>query len=1043
MAKFWRDPPESCLTATCQASTGFHDFDQALKMVYGLAPDLDQEPEEGNVEYKLRLVNVTPERQTRLASQMNWRLNESPAKRIDVMPGNGGAAEARYMLGYGDDGSPAGLSDEDLVASLCTLRAIAARIDAEVSIVAVRWGSGGDIGGGSGSTIARSSTKVAEVRVRRVLLSNHNSASSSNEDCAESFPCVRSRETGGPSGVDESFEASATSKQSSSASSPSSSSDDDEIADISCAKGSAASAEFEAKVGHRGPLRRNDVLLPMVVAVVGDASAGKTTLASVLATGEVDNGRGLARMQVLRHHHEINEGHTSSRAPVLLAFDANGGVANFDERISDCVNDSPSRAIAAARRHGASPSSTFSDAEAELVTAEALNSGSRAFVGPVSSWGTQRNTARCSYSPGFGNVGSSGCDGSGGGCGSFISNSFSATELLRKAGAEGGKLVELLDLAGHRRYLKTTVSGLVTGSGSAPPDYAMLVVDAAAACEQMVTAWPATSREEEAIPEGAWPLGAVGAEHLSIASALGLRIFVVATKCELCSTRGLQRVLAVLSEAVVGASSRPVEPVRVRTHADALAVCERLRASTFSSCSAIRAGATVAVMAADKAASLSRAYNPCVAVPIICVSAVTGAGMNLLRDLLFRLPPDRYSARRVVDGLLAPLALSGPARSGDNSDDFRSFPSSVRDGGSVTARTDSTTLCVRVDESFAVEGAPGLVLAGEVQNGIVCAGAVLLLGPFARRRVPLGAHHDGFALSTWRRYDGEHQQQQAKKTTRRRQKKATYEDANSVAYEGATENEPSFFRRVRVASIHLHGVAVASSAAGQVATFAVSVMSSEPGFGVLDVWPLQKRCKGMILVGYGTDRSTLPVPRFLHPARAPPMVLEFDAEVIFLLRQQVKTLSGYRYEPSLKVGHEPMVYVQSVAQTARIASIIPRPTAETQPIQVSAASMPSHPSHIVVDIRFQFVHRPECVSTSDWFFLRCTNWDSGAATSGATSEQLRFSEANGKCRMGIGRITRCHQLTSNDMKNLVDYSQRGVRHKGDFSEASTKPDFWG
>ena len=124
MAKFWRDPPESCLTATCQASTGFHDFDQALKMVYGLAPDLDQEPEEGNVEYKLRLVNVTPERQTRLASQMNWRLNESPAKRIDVMPGNGGAAEARYMLGYGDDGSPAGLSDEDLVASLCTLRAI-------------------------------------------------------------------------------------------------------------------------------------------------------------------------------------------------------------------------------------------------------------------------------------------------------------------------------------------------------------------------------------------------------------------------------------------------------------------------------------------------------------------------------------------------------------------------------------------------------------------------------------------------------------------------------------------------------------------------------------------------------------------------------------------------------------------------------------------------------------------------------------------------------------------------------------------------------
>ncbi|CAN0481932.1 unnamed protein product, partial [Hapterophycus canaliculatus] len=46
--------------------------------------------------------------------------------------------------------------------------------------------------------------------------------------------------------------------------------------------------------------------------VLGHAGAGKSTLVSVLTRGTSDNGRGLARMQVFRHNHEVFNGQTSS-----------------------------------------------------------------------------------------------------------------------------------------------------------------------------------------------------------------------------------------------------------------------------------------------------------------------------------------------------------------------------------------------------------------------------------------------------------------------------------------------------------------------------------------------------------------------------------------------------------------------------------------------------------------------------------------------------------------------------------------------------------
>lgn len=86
-----------------------------------LLPKLAAEVEEGNVEYKLHLINPSPTRFVRLVTQMKWRLLE-------------GGGQAIYELGVADSGALVGLSPSDLRATLNTLRAMAAEIGARVII---------------------------------------------------------------------------------------------------------------------------------------------------------------------------------------------------------------------------------------------------------------------------------------------------------------------------------------------------------------------------------------------------------------------------------------------------------------------------------------------------------------------------------------------------------------------------------------------------------------------------------------------------------------------------------------------------------------------------------------------------------------------------------------------------------------------------------------------------------------------------------------------------------------------------------------------
>ncbi|XP_028323617.1 GTP-binding protein 2 isoform X1 [Gouania willdenowi] len=272
-------------------------------------PYLPPEAEEGNIEYKLKLVNPTQYRFEHLATQMKWRLQE-------------GRGEAVYQIGVEDNGMLVGLSEEDMRASLKTLHRLAEKIGADIAVLReqeVNYDS-------------EDLRKIVEVLIRKVP-------------------------------------------------------DDQQFLDLR-------------------------------VAVLGNVDSGKSTLLGVLTQGELDNGRGRARLNLFRHLHEIQTGRTSSISFEILGFNSQGEVVNYSE-------------------------------------------------------------------------------------------SRTAEEICETA----SKMITFIDLAGHHKYLKTTIFGLT----SYCPDFAMLVVSAN-------TGIAGTTRE-----------------HLGLAMALKVPIFIVISKVDLCTRATVER----------------------------------------------------------------------------------------------------------------------------------------------------------------------------------------------------------------------------------------------------------------------------------------------------------------------------------------------------------------------------------------------------------------------------------------------------------------------------------------------------------------------
>ncbi len=70
----------------------------------------------------------------------------------------------------------------------------------------------------------------------------------------------------------------------------------------------------------------NQQFIDLRIAVLGGVDAGKSTLLGVLTQGEMDNGRGKARLNLFRHLHEVQTGRTSCISLDVIGFDSAGQV---------------------------------------------------------------------------------------------------------------------------------------------------------------------------------------------------------------------------------------------------------------------------------------------------------------------------------------------------------------------------------------------------------------------------------------------------------------------------------------------------------------------------------------------------------------------------------------------------------------------------------------------------------------------------------------------------------------------------------------------
>ena len=185
---------------------------------------LPPEPSDGNIEYKLKLVNPSKQRLDHLVTQMKWRLNE-------------GDGECFYQIGVSDNGFLHGLNDNDMKSSMTTLKLMAAQIGAYIEVLKRK--------------ILPNGRQCCEVIVRKL-------------------------------------------------------SDRKNIEEIR-------------------------------ISVMGSVDAGKSSLIGVLTQGELDNGRGKARLNMFRHFHEIKSGRTSCVSHEVLGFDEMGNVINYKNKYNEMM----------------------------------------------------------------------------------------------------------------------------------------------------------------------------------------------------------------------------------------------------------------------------------------------------------------------------------------------------------------------------------------------------------------------------------------------------------------------------------------------------------------------------------------------------------------------------------------------------------------------------------------------------------------------------------------------------------------------------------
>lgn len=239
------------------------------------------------------------------------------------------------------------------------------------------------------------------------------------------------------------------------------------------------------------------------VAVIGNVDAGKSTLIGTLKGGQLDDGRGQARANIMKHRHEIESGRTSTISSHLIGYDEDSNPIMGKRLKMDKV------------------------------------SGKVKYL-------TRKNDA----------------------------------ELA----AEAHNLITLVDLAGHEKYLKSTLHGISSGM----IDYALVLVNSKQPPTHMTI------------------------HHIHLAITFNIPIIVVLTKVDGCPKHVLMNTKQELNQILRSANVQK-KPFQIKQVSDVAIIQDNLH----------------------------------VFCPIVPISCVTGEGLDMLHHLLASLPKRRRHRNKI------------------------------------------------------------------------------------------------------------------------------------------------------------------------------------------------------------------------------------------------------------------------------------------------------------------------------------------------------------------------------------------------------------
>ena len=246
------------------------DLDEEITSLLTFEPEND----DGDTEYKRMLVGKSRDRIDELETQMRYRMEE----------GNG---QCTYIIGVDDDGSPFGLTEEQYSETRETLEKICQRNDYSLRLL----------------TETKLDKKGKIIRIEPEI---------ENPDCG-TFSNPENRDTNKNQQV---YEVDFVNS--------------DFNPDIR-----RGTPVYEVLKIYEFLIRENNTIdyEEVKIAMAGNVDAAKSSSVGTLISGQLDDGRGSARLKVLNYKHEVDTGRSSSISQQILGYEPDGTIVNHDTSV--------------------------------------------------------------------------------------------------------------------------------------------------------------------------------------------------------------------------------------------------------------------------------------------------------------------------------------------------------------------------------------------------------------------------------------------------------------------------------------------------------------------------------------------------------------------------------------------------------------------------------------------------------------------------------------------------------------------------------------